>query len=111
MNQSSKNYPSHLDEFKEVGLTTGRTDIVRSPMVGESPVNIECRLVQIMEFGNAPRLTSFIIGEVVRIHIKDELYIDGEIRQDKLTAIARMGGDIYCRTRDTFEMKGPDPIV
>jgi len=108
MNQTSFTYPPEIDEFKECGLTPVKADIVKSPMVGESPVNMECRLVQILEFGNAPRRSSFIIGEVVRVHIKDELYINDEIQMSELKAIGRMGGDLYCRTRDIFEMKRPD---
>ena len=111
MNQASLRYPSDVDEFKEVGLTPVRADIVKSPLVGESPVNMECRLVQILEFGEAPRRTSFIIGEVVRIHIKDELYANGAIQASELKAIARMGGELYCRTRDIFEIKRPEPIT
>lgn len=110
MNQASKSYPSYVDEFKEVGLTPVKADIVKPPMVGESPINMECRLVQILEFGDTPRRSSFIIGEVVRVHIKDELYVNGEIQMSKLKAIARMNGQLYCRTRDTFEMKRPDPL-
>ncbi len=111
MNQSSAEYPSQVDEFKEVGLTPAKADMVRSPMVGESPINMECRLVQVIEFGDAPRLTSFIIGEVVRVHVKDDLYVNDEIQHSGLMAIARMGGELYCRTRDIFEMKRPDPIA
>lgn len=111
MNQASANYPSHVDEFKEVGLTPVKADIVKSPMVAESPINMECRLLQILEFGNLPRISSFIIGEVVRLHIEDELYISNEIQTSKLKAIARMGGELYCRTTDIFEMKRPDPFV
>ncbi len=107
MNQASYPYPSDVDEFKETGLTPVKADIVKSPMVAESPVNMECRLVQILEFGDAPRPSSFIIGEVVRIHIKDELYSNGAIQMSELKAIARMGGDLYCRTTGIFEMKRP----
>lgn len=109
MNQTSTNYPSHVDEFKEAGLTPVKADIVKSPMVAESPINMECRLLQILEFGDLPRISSFIIGEVVRFHIKDELYVNNEIQMSELKAIARMGGQLYCRTRDIFEMKMPDP--
>ena len=108
MNQTSKDYPIDVDEFKEIGLIPVEADIVKSPMVGESPINMECRLVQILEFDDAPRRSSFIIGEIVRLHIKDELYINGEIQMSELKAIGRMGGDLYCRTGDIFEMKKPD---
>ena len=105
MNQASAEYPSNVDEFKEVGLTPVKGDIVKAPMVAESPVNMECRLAQILEFGEAPRKTSFIIGEVLRVHIKDELYVSGEIPIYKLRAIGRLGADLYCRTTDIFEIK------
>lgn len=110
MNQSSYRYPSNVDEFKEVGLTPLKADKVKAPMVAESPINMECLLVQILEFGDAPRIHSFIIGEVVRFHIKDELYKNNEIQMSELKPIARMGGQIYCRTRDLFKMKRPDPL-
>jgi flavin reductase (DIM6/NTAB) family NADH-FMN oxidoreductase RutF len=110
MNQASKDYPSYVDEFKEVGLTPAKSDLVKSPMVAESPVNMECRLVQILEFGEPPRLTSFIIGEILRVHVKDELWINDSIKAQKLKAIGRLGEELYCRTTDTFEQKRPSNL-
>jgi flavin reductase (DIM6/NTAB) family NADH-FMN oxidoreductase RutF len=107
MNQASGEYPSQVDEFREVGLTPARSDLVRSPRVVESPVNMECRLMQILEFGEAPRTSSFVIGEIVRIHIQDEIWIQRVIKAHKLAAIGRLGEDFYCRTMDIFEMKRP----
>ena len=110
-NQASERYPSHVDEFKEVDLTPAQADIVKSPMVAESPVNLECRLTQILEFGSLPRIASFIIGEVVLVHTRDELYVNDAIDMSGLKAIARMGGEFYCRTRDIFELKRPEPLA
>ena len=107
MNQASAEYPSNVDEFKEVGLTPVKGDIVKAPMVAESPVSLECKLVQILEFGDAPRRTSVVIGEVLQVHIKDELYSGDQIQMSKLKAIGRLGGELYCRIADTFEMKRP----
>ena len=106
MNQASKDYSSDVDEFKEVGLTPVKADIVSSPMVAESPVNMECRLVKILEFGDSRR-TGFVIGEVVRVHIKDEIYINNDVDPTKLKALGRLGGALYCRTTDIFEMEAP----
>ena len=110
MNVTGTPYPSDVDEFKEVGLTPVKADLVKAPMVAESPINMECRLLQILEFGEAPQKAHLVIGEVLRMHVKDELYVDGVIRMDKLKVIARLGGepDLYCRTTDTFKMKRPD---
>ena len=106
MSQAAEEYPSYVSEFKEVGLTPVKADLVKAPMVAESPVNMECRLVQTLEFGQAPRLTSFIIGEVVRVHIKDEFWLDGQIQMTKLMVIGRLGGQLYCRIADMFEIEG-----
>jgi flavin reductase (DIM6/NTAB) family NADH-FMN oxidoreductase RutF len=107
MNKASQDYPSHVDEFKEIGLTPLKADIVKSPMVAESPINLECCLVEILEFGDASKRSNFIVGEVVRIHIKDELNFDDEIKPSQLKAIGKLGGAFYCRTMDMFEMKRP----
>lgn len=107
MNQASKDYPSDVDEFKEVGLTAVKSDLVRSPMVAESPINMECQLVKILEFGETPRINHFVIGEVLRVHIKDNLWIDNRIKADRLRAVGRLGGELYCRTTDMFEKKRP----
>lgn len=109
MNLTSTPYPSDVSEFKEAGLTPVKADSVKAPRVAESPINMECRLIRILEFGEAPRTNWFIIGEVLRVHVKDELYVDGEIQMSKLKTIGRLGGngEQYCRTRDTFRMKRP----
>ena len=107
MNQASGEYPSNVDEFKVTGLTPFQSDLVKSPRVAESPVNMECRLMQILEFGEASRVSSFIIGEVLRVHVQDEVWVDGVIKAPKLKAIGRLGEDFYCRTMDIFEMKRP----
>ena len=107
MNQASGDYPSHVDEFRETGLTPVASDLVKPPRVAESPIQIECRLMQIMEFGAFPRIHNFIVGEVLVVHVQDDLIVDGVIKSDRLKAVGRLGEDLYCRTGDLFEMKRP----
>jgi flavin reductase (DIM6/NTAB) family NADH-FMN oxidoreductase RutF len=107
MNQAAGEYPSHVDEFQVAGLTPVKSDLVKSPRVAESPVNMECRLMQILEFGQSPNVNSFIIGEVVGVHVQEETWVDGVIKASKVKAIGRLGEDLYCRTKDIFEMKRP----
>jgi flavin reductase (DIM6/NTAB) family NADH-FMN oxidoreductase RutF len=108
MNQAAAEYPSHVDEFKEVGLTAMKSDFVKAPRVAESPVNMECKLVQVLEFGEPPGGGHVIIGEVVLVHFKEELWMGNQIDISKLNPIGRLGGQLYCRIRDIFEMKRPD---
>ena len=108
MNQTSAEYPSNVDEFKEVGLTPAESDFIKAPLVAQSPVNMECKLSQILEFGKVPDGSQVVIGEVVLVHIKDELWSDDFIEPTKLKAIGRTGSrDCYCRSTDTFKMKRP----
>jgi len=73
MNQSSADYPSNVDEFKEVGLTPVKSEQVKAPRVAESPIHMECRLVQILKYGQAPAIANVVIGEVVLVQVRDEL--------------------------------------
>lgn len=107
MNQTSADYANDADEFKEVGLTPVPADIVKAPLVAESSVNMECRLWRILDVGIATRGTDFVIGEVLRVHIKDDLYVNDEMQISGLWPVARMGAQLYCRTKDVFEMKRP----
>jgi flavin reductase (DIM6/NTAB) family NADH-FMN oxidoreductase RutF len=107
MNMTASDYPHEVSEFDKAELTPVKADLVKAPVVGESPMNMECRVLQIMEFGKLPTVTSFIIGEVLRVHIRDEYYNQDQKRISGLRAIGRLGGeqDLYCLGQDTFELK------
>ena len=107
MNLTSGEYPHGVDEFELSGLTPVPSDIVRPPRVLESPVNMECRLVQIVDVGREPLGGSLVLGEVVRFHIDPAIMDDFRIDPEKLRAIGRMGGTGYTRTRDRFDMIRP----
>ncbi len=107
MNQSSADYPSEIDEFKEVGLTAEKSELVKAPSVAESPIHMECRLVQILRYGQAPAIANVIIGEVVLVQVRDDLLAGDQIDFSRLKAIGRLGGEFYCRTTDIFELKRP----
>jgi flavin reductase (DIM6/NTAB) family NADH-FMN oxidoreductase RutF len=105
MTQASAEFPSDVDEFKEVGLTPVGSDLVTAPRVAESAVNMECRLVKILEFGGPPTGSHFVIGEVVLVHIKDELWSTDHIKIPEFKPIGRIGEEFYCRMVDVFEIK------
>jgi len=107
MNVTASPYPREVSEFVMAKLTPIKADIVNAPMVGESPVNMECRVIQIIEFGKAPVTNSLILGSVLKVHIADEFWNKSTRRVEGLRLIARLGGevDMYCLTEDTFQMK------
>ena len=107
MNVTSADFPHGVNEFAEAGLTPAPSEVVRPPRVAESPINMECKLIQTVEVGSGPGGGTLIIGEVLRFHIWDELYEEGRIDPDKLQAVGRMAGASYTRTSDRFDLVRP----
>lgn len=102
--QASANYPTGVDEIKEVGLTAVAGDRVKSPRVAEAQISLECRLAQRLELGEGENLRSVIFGEIVLGHVKDGLLVDGKIEPSRFKAVGRIGSGVYCRTGDIFQM-------
>jgi flavin reductase (DIM6/NTAB) family NADH-FMN oxidoreductase RutF len=107
MNICSTEFLPDVDEFAMSGLTPIASDLVKPPRVKESHINIECRLVQIVDVSAKPLGGSIVLGEVLRFHIDDALFENFKIDPDKLHAIGRMGGPTYTRTTDRFDMVRP----
>lgn len=106
MNDCAIEYPPDVDEFDAVGLTRQSSQIVKPPRVAESDVHLECVLHDVLHFGDKPGGGSLVIGQVVNIYIKDELYFDGKIDTVKLQPIGRMAGQVYTRAiADTFVLE------
>lgn len=70
-----------VDKFKEMHLTPVPADVVAAPMIGESPVNIECRVVEVKELGSH----DMFLARVVAVHA-DEKYMDEKRRFDLMKA-------------------------
>jgi flavin reductase (DIM6/NTAB) family NADH-FMN oxidoreductase RutF len=108
VNRSSKELPPGDSEVAYAGLHTVPSLKVKPPRIAESPVHLECKLMQIIPVGNGPIAGNLVIGEVVMIHI-DDAVLDSNRKVDprKLQTVARLGGDFWCRTTDLFEQKRP----
>ncbi len=108
MNLCSGEYSPEINEFEVSGLTPVPSDLVLPPRVRESKVNMESKLIQMVEVSARPRGGTLIIGEVVRFHVDDAIVDNFRIDPDKLRAVGRMGGNEYTRTRDRFQMTRPE---
>lgn len=60
-----------VDKFSEMKLTKEKASVVSAPMIGESPVNIECRVTEVKELGSH----HMFLAEVVAVHV-DDRYMD-----------------------------------
>ena len=108
MNQCSAEYPYGVDEFKETGLTPEKAKIVKAPLVKEAKINMECKLLHLVEIGNKPGSGTVVIGEVVYFHVNEDIYKDGKIILSNLKPVARLGGTEYARVTDTFSLPRPE---
>jgi flavin reductase (DIM6/NTAB) family NADH-FMN oxidoreductase RutF len=108
VNATSRELPPGQSEADYAGLTLEPSAKVRPPRVAESPVHLECRVLQILPIGDGPLAANLVIGEVLLIHIADSVLDDqGAVDPRKLRTIARLGGDDYCRSTDLFAMERP----
>ena len=105
MAASSEPLPYGESEFELAGLTTEASVVVRPPRVAESPVAFECRTVQVVRTTPGTASGNIVIGRVVHVFVRDDLINERfHIDQGRLDAIGRLGGLMYTRTRDRFEM-------
>jgi flavin reductase (DIM6/NTAB) family NADH-FMN oxidoreductase RutF len=105
MNDTSTEYPYGVSEFEAAGLTPRPATRVKAMLVAESPVNLECRMRQIISLGCEAGAGQVVFGDVLVIHVADAVLNDkGLIDPDRLRTVGRMGGHDYTRTRDRFEL-------
>ncbi len=103
MNTASGSYAPDVDEFVVSGLTAIESSVVVPPRVAESRVQMECELFQILEIGSG----ALVLGEIVLLHVDDQIIDHFRIDPDQLRAIGRMGGNTYARTTDRFDLARP----
>ena len=95
-------------EFDFSGLTPTPSTHVRPPLVREAKVNTECTLRQIVKTGDGPGSSSVIFGDIVAIHISDEILdADGLIDPHKLQTVGRLGGQWYCTMTEPYQLTVP----
>lgn len=107
MNLTSPEYPPEVDEFLVSGLTALPSTVVKPPRVLESPVQMECKLVQIVTLGSEAGSGSLVLGRAEVIHVREDVYENGRIDPDKLQAVGRMAGNAYSRTQNRFDLRRP----
>jgi flavin reductase (DIM6/NTAB) family NADH-FMN oxidoreductase RutF len=109
MNRTSGEYPPEVDEFAVAGLTAAPSLAVQAPRVREAPINLECRMTEILRVGRGPH--SLVLGEIVYFHLRDEIYDHqaGRIDMHRLQPVGRLAGQMYTHVHDLFEMPRPDP--
>lgn len=109
---SSCDFPREVNEFVKAGFTPEPATLVRPPMVKESKVQIECRVLETRVLGHHGGSGNLVICEALRMHI-DPSILDASgkhIDQQRFQLVARLGGDWYCRVGadNLFQVEKPN---
>ena len=110
MSLASSPYNPDEDEFVKSGLTAIESEVVKPWRVKESPVQMECKVNEVIELGEGGGAGNLIVCEILKIHIAESILDENQaIDQKKIDLVARMGGDWYCRADENsmFEIKKP----
>jgi len=107
---ASCEYPKEMNEFEKAGFTAEPATLIKPPMVKESKVKMECKVIEVKPLGTEGGAGNLVICEVMRMHIDDSLLDENKkIDQRKIHHIARLGGDWYCKVNETNLFTVPKP--
>lgn len=107
---ASSPFARGINEFVKSGFTPLASDLVKPLRVKESPVQMECKVIEVKELGKAGGAGNLVICEIIRIHIEESiLNAENHIDTRKIDLVARMGDNWYCRASGEalFEVKKP----
>jgi len=109
---ASCEFPKETNEFIKAGFTEEKATMVAPPMVKESKIKLECKVIEVKPLGTEGGAGNLVICEVLCLHI-DESILDenNKIDQLKLNLVARLGGDWYCKVDESNLFKVAKPNI
>ena len=93
IHQSAVEHAPEVSEVELLGLTLEACVDVRVPRLAHVPISMECRLRQVIPFGDTG--AEFVVGEVLRWHAQDGVLAGGKIDSARLRPVCRLGGPTY----------------
>jgi flavin reductase (DIM6/NTAB) family NADH-FMN oxidoreductase RutF len=111
MSLSSTEYPYGINEFEKAGLTPVASELVKPFRVKESPVQLECKVNEVIALGDQGGAGNLIVCEILLVHIKESILDElGRIDQHKIDLVGRLGGDWYSRNTGNALFEVPKPL-
>ena len=108
MNLTSAEIPTDESEFEFADVARTESKSVRPPRVADSPVSMECRLMQHLVLADGPGGANIVVGRVDFLHITDSVLDEsGFADPGLLDLVGRLGGQSYCRTTNRFDLDRP----
>lgn len=104
INLTSSELPYGQDEFIHAGLTPIESELIKARRIKESPIHFECKFRDRLSYGDDPGCGQIITGEVVKIHINENLYDNGRINTDLYNPIGRGAGNDWIKCTDKVQL-------
>jgi flavin reductase (DIM6/NTAB) family NADH-FMN oxidoreductase RutF len=109
---ASCEFPKEVNEFVKAGFTEEPATLVKPPMVKESKVKMECKVIEVKPLGTEGGAGNLVICEILRLHIDDALLdSDKKIDQRKISHVARLGDNWYCVVNENNLFEVPKPNI
>ncbi len=105
INMTSTELPYGEDEFKFAGLTPLDSEVIKAKRIKESLIQFECIFRDQLNYGDLPGAGQLITGEVVRIHVAEEIMENGKIITQKYKPVGRGAGNDWFRCDSTFVLE------
>jgi flavin reductase (DIM6/NTAB) family NADH-FMN oxidoreductase RutF len=106
-NQTSANIGIDESEFHSAGVEHCSSKTVMPPSVKESPIRYECTLRESIKIGDLPAGGRVVLLDVKSVYVRDDLYNDGNINQELIDSVGKMGGDGFSLSSKYIELKRP----
>ena len=75
--------------------------------VKDAPIRYECTLREIIPVSDLPTGGTIVLLDVKFVYVRDDLYSDGNINQNLIDSVGKMGGDIFSFTTNNVKLKRP----
>ncbi len=108
---ASCEFAKGTNEFIKAGFTAEKATLVTPPMVIESKIKLECKVLEVKPLGTEGGAGNLVICEVLCMHIDESILdADKKIDQTKMQHVARLGGDWYCKVdeQNLFKVAKPN---
>ena len=105
VNQTSTELPYGEDEFQFAGLTAISSEKVKAKRIQESPIHFECIFRDELNYGDDPGCGRIMTGEVVKVHVREDLLDSGRISTDLFKPVGRGAGNDWFKSDSRFEME------
>lgn len=84
-----------INKFEEMKLTKLACENVATPMIAESPVNLECKVFDVIELGSH----DMFLADVLCVHADDNIMVDGKVDYKAAGLVCYQHGDYYATGR------------